>query len=162
MRQYVISISTVLEKFCNDLESAFVLGGAVNCIALKTYCKGCNHLIDARGEKTDTLSTALDTRLKGIIADTIYYQPVRNSISGGDAVPQSKKVKVYFNKYWQICLPENAVYYRQAFWASHLNFFGGDFTDYYMNGTIYAKGRIENTTLNGAYICYYQNGKIQN
>ncbi|MCY1722760.1 hypothetical protein OU798_20590 [Prolixibacteraceae bacterium Z1-6] len=83
-----------LEKFCSDLEQAFILGGNVNCIALKTYCKGCNHLLEARGN-TDTLSTALDTRLAGIIPDTVYYQALRRNSIGPTYQDNSRKVKVF-------------------------------------------------------------------
>lgn len=146
-----------LDNFCNDLEQAFILGGSVNCIALKTYCKGCNHLLEARG-KTDTLSRALDTRLSGIIPDTIYYhafQQLRNISMTEDA---SKKVKVYYNQLWQMCLPKDATYYRESFWGKHINFFGGDFTDYYTNGKVYATGRTERKKINGPYKVFYPNG----
>lgn len=146
-----------LSLFCQDLEQAFILGGNVNCIALKAYCKGCSHLIKERGG-ADTLSLALDTRLAGIIPDTIYYQAQRNT---NFSIPEqnSKKVKVYYNKLWQMCLPEKASYYRESFWAKHINFFGGNFTDYYMNGEVYAKGRLERKKINGAYQVFYSNGK---
>ncbi|WP_346857691.1 hypothetical protein [uncultured Draconibacterium sp.] len=146
-----------LQNFCSDLEQAFILGGSVNCIALKTYCKGCNHLIAERG-KTDTLSTALDTRLAGIIPDTIYYH-----LSAGDntrlrSFDTSRKIKIYFNELWQICIPEKASFYREAFWSKLSNYFGGDFTDYYSSGEIYATGRIEKKLIQGDYKVYYKNG----
>ncbi|WP_167618419.1 hypothetical protein [Maribellus sediminis] len=150
-----------LDRFCADLERAFVLGGNVNCIALKAYCHGCNHLLDERGGTTDTLSMILDTRLRGIIPDTVFFQARSEAFSSFTNLPPSKKVTVYFNKYWQMCLPKEAVYYRESFWSPHLNYFGGNFTDYYADGTIYATGRIESILINGAYKSYYRNGQIK-
>ena len=147
-----------LDRFCANLEQAFVLGGSVNCIALKSYCRGCNHLLEARG-KTDTLSRALDTRLSGIIPDTIYYPAHKPAPKFVPTQDNSRKIKVYYNRLWQMCLPENATYYRESFWTKHLNFFGGDFTDHYIDGQVYAKGRIESKKINGPYNVYYPNGK---
>lgn len=148
-----------LEQFCHNMEQAFLLGGNVNCIALKAYCKGCSHLLDEM-EGTDTLSTKLDTRLKGIIPDTIYHPFVMPQANLSSYEP-SKKVRVYFNQLWQICLPENATYYREAFWSDHYNFFGGDFKDYFLDGRIYAEGRTNRAILTGPYKCYYRNGNIK-
>ncbi len=149
-----------LQLFCNDLEKAFILGGDINCIALKAYCKGCNHLLEERG-KTDTLSRALDTRLADIISDTVYYHASQKQSSLAVFTDNSRKVKVYYNKHWQICLPEKASYYRESFWANNANFYGGDFTDYYVSGSIYAKGRLERKKLHGAYKVFYPNGKAK-
>lgn len=149
-----------IDNFCADLEKAFVLGGDINCIALSAYCDGCSHLLEARGH-TDTLSRALDTRLAGIISDTIYYPHFTNNsyqISGTD---YNRKVKVYFNDNWQICLPGEASFYRKAFWAKLLNNFGGEFEDYYVSGELYAKGRLENNRINGEYLEYYKNGNLK-
>jgi hypothetical protein len=70
-------------------------------------------------------------------------------------------VKVYYNKLWQMCLPKDASYYREAFWSGLVNFYGGDFTDYYINGQIYAKGRVEKKQLVGKYQVYYPNGNLK-
>lgn len=147
-------------KFCNDLEQAFILGGSVNCIALKAYCKGCNHLVSSRGN-TDTLSTSLDTRLAGIIPDTIYHHAFQPTAVTGFQEEISKKIKVYYNSLWQICLPENAKYYRESFWAELGNFYGGNFTDYYINGKIYATGRTERGKVTGSYKVYYPNEQLK-
>lgn len=149
-----------LSKFCADLEQAFVLGGNVNCIALKSYCDGCTHLLDERG-RTDTLSTALDTRLAGIIPDTIFYHAFQTNRTDLPQLENSKKDTVYYNDIWQICLPDKASYYRVAFWAKHRNFYGGDFSDYYINGEVYAKGRIESSQIKGTYKSYHKNGNIK-
>lgn len=149
-----------IDNFCADLEKAFILGGDVNCIALKSYCDGCSHLLEARGH-TDTLSMAVDKRLAGIISDTIYYPHLANNsyqISGTD---YNRKVKVYFNANWQICLPGEASFYRKAFWAKFLNNFGGEFEDYYASGELYAKGRLEKNRINGEYLEYYKNGNLK-
>uniref|UniRef100_UPI003216CAF9 hypothetical protein n=1 Tax=uncultured Draconibacterium sp. TaxID=1573823 RepID=UPI003216CAF9 len=146
-----------LEQYCADLEQAFVLGGDVNCIALKAYCKGCSHLLDSRGN-TDTTSTALDIRLSDIIPDTIYYHAPSKSRNAVYTEENNRKVKVYYNKLWQICLPAEASFYREAFWAKGRNFYGGQFKDYYENGTIYAIGTIDKGKLDGPYKVYYSNG----
>ena len=147
-----------LDRFCNDLERAFVLGGNVNCIALKSYCNGCSHLIDERGGKVDTLSMVLDTRLRKIIPDTVFLTTAVNRHPFTKDL--SKTIRVYFNEYWQISLPENASYYREAFWAKRANYFGGEFNDYYADGSLLAKGRIESTRLQGPFISYYPNGEV--
>lgn len=149
-----------IDSFCKDLEQAFILGGSVNCIALKSYCNGCNHLLEQRGG-ADTLSWVLDTRLAGIIPDTIYYHTSQNKFSRLPYFDNTKKVKVYFNKLWQICIPEKATFYREAFWAKGANTFGGQFTDYYINGQIYASGTIDKAKLCGPYKSYYKNGKLK-
>ncbi|WP_297092172.1 hypothetical protein [uncultured Draconibacterium sp.] len=146
-----------LDKFCANLEKAFVLGGDINCIALSAYCNGCTHLLEARGH-TDTLSRALDTRLAGIISDTIYYRQPKNRPYDFWEKDNNRKVKVYFNENWQICLPEKASYYREAFWTKALNNFGGEFKDYYITGELFATGRLERTKIVGDYAEYYKNG----
>ena len=148
-----------MDRFCSDLEQAFVLGGAVNCITLKAYCNGCNHLLDERGGNTDTLSRALDKRLRDIISNEKYFAAQRQINSGEHIDVASSKVTIYFNQYWQICKPDNAKFYREAFWAPRANFFGGDFTDYYIDGKMYATGRIESKKLNGAFTEFYHNGQ---
>ena len=148
-----------IDRFCADLERAFVLGGDINCIALKAYCNGCNHLLEERGD-TDTLSNALDQRLMGIIPDTVYYAynyPTNHSFN----VNKNKKIRIYYNELWQICNPENALYYREAYWSDIFNFFGGNYKDYYINDRIYAEGRIEQALSTGGYKSYYPNGNLK-
>ncbi|MCE4562697.1 hypothetical protein INQ51_00120 [Maribellus sp. CM-23] len=146
------------ELFCSDLERSFILGGAVNCFTLKGLCNGCSHLLAERGGNIDTTSMKLDSRLSTIISDTISYHFGNRALAGLSYPEKSRKVKIYYNHLWQICLPENASYYREAFWAQHVNYFGGSFTDYYRDGNLYAKGRIESTQLTDDYVSYYPNG----
>ncbi len=150
-----------LGLFCADLERAFVLGGKVNCIALKSYCDGCKHLLEERG-KTDTLSRELDTRLAGIIPDTVYH-PVRsyNSLAFKSDSANTKLRRVYYNKLWQICLKKDATFYREALWAKGYNFYYNEFTDYYINGNVYAKGTLSAKQLTGSYKSYYPDGTLK-
>ena len=149
-----------INKFCEDLGRAFVLGGAVNCFVLKSYCKGCNHLLEERG-KTDTLSPILDLRLRGIIPDTIYNPNVLRYSSGSFSFDPVEKTRIYFNKYWQICLPQNAKYFREGNWNKYINAFTGDYTDFYIGEEIFASGRILRTKYEGGYKCYYKNGNVK-
>lgn len=148
-----------INRFCEDLERAFVLGGNVNCFALKSYCKGCSHLLDERGGNVDTLSMVLDKRLLGIIPDTMILSP--ESKPRPAIFASQRTSRIYFNQDWQICMPENASYYRESFWAKDLNFFGGNFTDFYADGRILAEGRIEFRQLNGPFTRYFRNGQVQ-
>ncbi len=148
-----------MEAFCNDLEQAFVRGGAVNCMALKAYCDGCNHLLESRGGKTDTASLALDTRLRGIIPDTVLLKQAANP--NPVLIPVRKQVKIYYNDYWQICRPENAKYYREGYWEPRANFFEDEFTDFYIDGRKLATGSFKGTQTDGAYQRFYPNGNIK-
>ena len=149
-----------INKFCEDLERAFVLGGAVNCYILKSYCKGCNHLLDERG-KTDTLSAILDLRLRGIIPDTIFNPNVKHINSTNITFDAATKKRIYFNKYWQVCLPKKANFYRDGNWGGYTNFFVGSYTDFYISGEIFASGRVLKNKLDGKYKSYYKNGNLK-
>jgi len=148
-----------LDQFCTDLEQAFILGGDVSCFALNSYCKGCSHLIEQRGGNVDTLSLALDMRLRGILPDTLNLQ---NFFSKPEFdMTARKEVTVYFNDKWQVCLPAQAAYYRTGFWQAKANFFVDGFTDYYADGKLMAKGSISANKLNGNYERFYSNGTLK-
>ncbi len=149
-----------INKFCEDLEHAFILGGAVNCYILKSFCKGCNHLIEERGV-TDTLSQILDLRLRGVISDTIYNPNIKYYNSERISFDTGVKKRIYFNKYWQVCLPEKAEYYRDGNWGGYTNFFVGNYTDYYIDGEMFATGKVEKKRFEGGYKSYYKNGNIK-
>ena len=148
-----------LDAFCNDLEQAFILGGAVNCIALKAYCTGCNHLLEERSGKTDTASLALDTRLRGIIPDTVLLRYAVNPMPR--LAEGRKKVKIYYNEYWQMCLPENALYYREGYWDPRANFFQDGYTDCYIEGKTLATGELKGTQTDGNYQSFFPNGNLK-
>lgn len=148
-----------MEAFCHDLEQAFIRGGAVNCMALKAYCEGCNHLLEARGGNTDTASLALDTRLRGIIPDTVLLKQVVNP--NPVMLTSRKQVKIYYNNYWQMCLPKNAAYYREGYWNARANFFEGEFTDYYIDGRKLAAGNFKGTQTDSNYQSYYPGGNVK-
>jgi len=150
-----------LDHFCKDLEEAFILGGDVNCIALKAYCDGCSHILEESGAR-DTLSTALDTRLWGIIPDTVYH-PARSYQSflfSSDSAYTNLK-KIYYNQLWQICMEKDASYYRESLWAPGFNFYYDKYTDYYLDGTVYAKGTNNHAKQEGAYTSYYPDGTLK-
>ncbi len=146
-------------NFCNDLEKAYVLGGAVTCKILSSFCTGCQHL-QQESNRPDTLSNALDARLLMVLDSMPGTEPPVNVLLN-DNFAENRKVKVYFNKFWQICPPENARFYREAFWSQSLNFFGGTFTDFYADGKTYAKGEILNKKMNGDFISFYKNGNTK-
>lgn len=147
-----------LEQFCSDIEQAYILGGAVSCYVLRAFCRGC-YSLQEQANRNDTASQLLDSRL----LMTLDVPPVNKMKvkKGQISESESKKIKVYYNHLWQICSPENASYYREAFWAEKQNFFGGKYTDYYIGGDKYAEGILDKAKLKGAYQTFYKNGNIK-
>ena len=146
-------------QFCNDAERAFVLGGAVTCQILFSHCKGCAHLKQLTETPVSKLNK-VDKRLAMVIERD---QPVASATPDFDPASDlgSAKIKVYYNSNWQICLPDDAAYYRESFWSGKQNFFGGDFKDYYNSGELFSEGTIDRKKMTGAYKSFYKNGQVQ-
>ena len=149
-----------IDKFCEDLERAFVLRAAVNCFVLKSYCKGCNHLLEERG-KTNIQSGFLDIRLKNIIPDTMYNPDATRYFPKSLSFDSHEKNRLYFNKYWQVCLPESAKYFPEGNWNNFANFFSGKYSDFYIDGEICTTGKFTWNKSDGEYKSYYKNGNIK-
>lgn len=147
------------EAFCNDVERAYILGGAVTCQILFQHCKGCAHLKQLIETPVSKLNK-VDKRLAMVIERNEPTETVVPAFNIGSEL-SSAKIKVYFNKNWQICLPEEASYFRESFWSGIHNFFGGSFKDYYSTGELFSEGTIDRKKMIGAYKSYYKNGKVQ-
>ena len=70
----------------------------------------------------------------------------------------SEKVKIFFDKNWEICKSENATYYRICDWDINLNYYNGKFNDFQLDKTMVAQGFYENRKKNGSFIFYHDNG----
>lgn len=71
---------------------------------------------------------------------------------------ENEKIKVFFDKDWTICKPENAMFYRIGNWNDNLKFYDGEFTDFQLNNSIVAHGNYKNKYKNGLFIFYDENG----
>lgn len=144
-----------IPQFCEDIKIAALNGGKIPCEIFMKFCPEC-----PEGIKKTTIKNSniiYDSRLTDIYAKANNNPEVRkDSILHDNS--GSHKVKVYFNKYWEITLNDNAAYYRISNWNKSLNFFSGNFTDYYISGEKYAEGRILYNNLTGEFTRYYKNG----
>lgn len=151
-----------MDLFCENLEKAFILGAEINCLALKALCKGCSHLLEQREVETDTLSRVLDARLKDILYNSRYGIRLGTHSAFGSSPNTNNSLKrIYFNHLWQICPAKNACYYREGEWSEHTNFFEGNYADYYLDRTMYAKGTISAGKLSGSYTTFYEDGSTK-
>lgn len=145
-------------SLCNDLEKAFALGAAVNCMILKKLCDGCDKpgLVSKVSAPN---SIVLDKRLEIMLekTDSIIQISLEDR-----ARPNwnNKKVKIYFNSLWQICKPDNAAFYREVRWTDLFGF-DGQYKDYYITGELFGEGTLSYGKNTGVYKTYFQNGNVQ-
>ncbi|GEM_PF-3587049 len=69
------------------------------------------------------------------------------------------KVKIYYDKEWQICKENEAHYFRECHWDTNKNFFDGEFHDYLINGNKIAEGNYSNGKKNGLFTFYHDTGQ---
>lgn len=67
---------------------------------------------------------------------------------------------IYFDKNWQLCRQEQAMYYRNTN-VINIENPTGSFTDYYMNTRPYRSGRFVNSKKYGAFVYYHENGGVE-
>jgi hypothetical protein len=68
------------------------------------------------------------------------------------------KVKIFYDKEWNICKESRASYVRKCNWNTDKNYFEGEFNDYLINGTKIIEGNYVNNKKNGLFIFYYESG----
>lgn len=143
---------------CYDLEKAFVLGAAVNCMILKKLCDGCDkpELVSKIAAPN---SIVLDKRLEIMLEKTDSIIQISLEDRAGPNW-NDKKVKIYFNSLWQICKPDNAAFYREVRWTDLFGF-DGQYKDFYITGELFGEGTLNYGKNTGVYKTFYQNGNVQ-
>lgn len=73
-------------------------------------------------------------------------------------IAKSEKIKIFFDKDWMICKPENAAFYRIGNWNDNLDFYDREFADFHMNNSLVTRGNYENKNKSGLFTFYDENG----
>ncbi len=74
---------------------------------------------------------------------------------------ENKYVKMYYDKIWQLTDKKHAFFYRICNWNFRVAKVIGNFYDFYMDGSLYAKGVYEFGYKHGRFFLYHPNGKLK-
>jgi antitoxin component YwqK of YwqJK toxin-antitoxin module len=70
-------------------------------------------------------------------------------------------VKLNYNKYWELTIPDSAVYVRMAIYDTTNLAFAGPVTDMYRSGKPQMKGTYALQKKEGEFVLYYENGNVE-
>lgn len=138
---YMLEIRTEAKEKSGDLEGA----------------QKDRHVIDVLRETSDLLKETSISMIQDKPFDSENLLGLEEQMKG----PPEITVEIYYDSMWQITGYDESECKRKAQWKKTIDFFEGEFVDYYRDGSIMTTGRYNKGKLNGSLLMFYPNQNLK-